>query len=39
VLLQLMRRDRERGTADQAAVTVEDVLAGRGRRGTGVPSP
>jgi hypothetical protein len=39
VLLQLMRRRAAHGTADQAAMTVEDVLAGRGHSGTGVASP
>lgn len=39
VLLQLMRRYAAHGTADRAALTVEDVLAGRGHNGTGVPSP
>ena len=39
VLLQLMRRHAAHGTADRAAMTVEDVLAGRGHNGTGVPSP
>ncbi len=39
VLLQLMRRYVAHGTADRAALTVEDVLAGRGHNGTGVPSP
>ncbi len=39
VLLQLMRRYKAHGTADRAALTVEDVLAGRGHNGTGVPSP
>ena len=39
VLLQLMRRHTAHGTADRAAMTVQDVLAGRGHNGTGVPSP
>jgi methylmalonyl-CoA/ethylmalonyl-CoA epimerase len=39
VLVQLMRRYVAHGTADRAALTVEDVLAGRGHNGTGVPSP
>lgn len=39
VLLQLMRRYRARGSSGDPALTVEDVLAGRGFRGTGVPSP
>lgn len=39
VLLQLMRRYAAHGTADRAALTVEDVLAGRGHNGTGVASP
>jgi methylmalonyl-CoA/ethylmalonyl-CoA epimerase len=39
VLLQLMRRYVAHGTADRAALTVEDVLAGRGHNGSGVPSP
>jgi methylmalonyl-CoA/ethylmalonyl-CoA epimerase len=39
VLLQLMRRREAHGTPDHAAMTVQDVLAGRGYRGTGVPSP
>jgi len=41
VLLQLMRRAHGRadGHADGPAMTVEDVLAGRGHRGTGVSSP
>ena len=39
VLLQLMRRRAAEGRVDPAAMTVEDVLAGRGYRGTGVSSP
>ena len=40
VLLQLMRRPAARdGEAAGPAMTVEDVLAGRGHRGTGVSSP
>jgi methylmalonyl-CoA/ethylmalonyl-CoA epimerase len=41
VLLQLMRRAHGRadGRGDEPAMTVEDVLAGRGHRGTGVSSP
>jgi methylmalonyl-CoA/ethylmalonyl-CoA epimerase len=40
VLLQLMRRHRAHGgEAERQAMTVEDVLAGRGHRGTGVSSP
>jgi methylmalonyl-CoA/ethylmalonyl-CoA epimerase len=39
VLLQLMRRRLAQGRADREAMTVEDVLAGRGYRGTGVSSP
>jgi methylmalonyl-CoA/ethylmalonyl-CoA epimerase len=39
VLLQLMRRQAAQGRADRLGMTVEDVLAGRGYRGTGVSSP
>ena len=40
VLLQLMRRHQaDGGEAERQAMTVEDVLAGRGHRGTGVSSP
>lgn len=42
VLLQLMRRAHGRGSGGDGPVrpmTVEDVLAGRGFRGTGVSSP
>jgi methylmalonyl-CoA/ethylmalonyl-CoA epimerase len=45
VLLQLMRRvhgrgdDRQESGAGGRVMTVEDVLAGRGYRGTGVSSP
>ena len=40
VLLQLMRRRQAHGGgAERQAMTVEDVLAGRGHRGTGVSSP
>ena len=40
VLLQLMRRHQaDGGGAERQAMTVEDVLAGRGHRGTGVSSP
>jgi methylmalonyl-CoA/ethylmalonyl-CoA epimerase len=39
VLLQLMLRRLAQGRADREAMTVEDVLAGRGYRGTGVSSP
>jgi methylmalonyl-CoA/ethylmalonyl-CoA epimerase len=38
VLLQLMRRMSHDGD-DRSVMTVEDVLAGRGYRGTGVSSP
>jgi methylmalonyl-CoA/ethylmalonyl-CoA epimerase len=38
VLLQLMRRTSH-GHDDRSVMTVEDVLAGRGYRGTGVSSP
>jgi hypothetical protein len=38
VLLQLMRRLAP-GQADGPPMTIEDVLAGRGHRGTGVGSP
>lgn len=38
VLLQLMRR-MPHGRADRPAMTVADVLAGRGHNGTGVTSP
>jgi hypothetical protein len=38
VLLQLMRR-MPHGDEDRPVMTVEDVLAGRGYRGTGVSSP
>lgn len=38
VLLQLMRR-MSHGQDDRPVMTVEDVLAGRGYRGTGVSSP
>jgi len=38
VLLQLMRR-LTHGQADGPPMTIEDVLAGRGHRGTGVSSP
>jgi len=39
VLLQLMCRRQARGGADRQAMTVEDVLAGRGHNGTGLSSP
>ncbi|MGH3225861.1 MAG: VOC family protein, partial [Streptosporangiaceae bacterium] len=39
VLLQLMRRQAAQGRTDRLGMTVEDVLAGRGYRGTGVSSP
>src|ERR1700722_6475807 len=39
VLLQLMRRYAGRGERPAQRMTVEDVLAGRGFRGTGVSSP
>lgn len=39
VLLQLMRRHLAHGDAGQPVMTVEDVLAGRGHRGTGLSSP
>jgi methylmalonyl-CoA/ethylmalonyl-CoA epimerase len=39
VLLQLMRRRLAHGRPDGPAMTVEDVLAGRGFRGTGLSSP
>jgi methylmalonyl-CoA/ethylmalonyl-CoA epimerase len=39
VLLQLMRRHQGEGGVDRQDMTVEDVLAGRGYRGTGVSSP
>ena len=40
VLLQLMRRHQaDGGEAERQAMTMEDVLAGRGHRGTGVISP
>jgi methylmalonyl-CoA/ethylmalonyl-CoA epimerase len=39
VLLQLMRRQQAQRGADGQDMTVEDVLAGRGYRGTGVSSP
>ena len=39
VLLQLMRRYPKGSRTDRAAITVTDVLAGRGHNGTGMPSP
>jgi len=40
VLLQLMRRyAADGGASERPAMTLEDVLAGRGHRGTGVSSP
>ena len=39
VLLQLMRRREATAPAGRPSMTVEDVLAGRGYRGTGVSSP
>jgi methylmalonyl-CoA/ethylmalonyl-CoA epimerase len=38
VLLQLMRR-MSHGRAGRPAMTIEDVLAGRGHNGTGLSSP
>jgi methylmalonyl-CoA/ethylmalonyl-CoA epimerase len=39
VLLQLMRRHQAHRRDDHPGMTIEDVLAGRGHRGTGVSSP
>jgi methylmalonyl-CoA/ethylmalonyl-CoA epimerase len=39
VLLQLMQRRLAGGRPDGPAMTIEDVLAGRGHRGTGLTSP
>jgi methylmalonyl-CoA/ethylmalonyl-CoA epimerase len=39
VLLQLMRRAAATAPAERPAMTIEDVLAGHGYRGTGLASP
>jgi methylmalonyl-CoA/ethylmalonyl-CoA epimerase len=39
VLLQLMRRRAANAPIDRPSMTIEDVLAGRGYRGTGLASP